>query len=380
VSADGALSAPAGATTSATPSAAVGVGLAEVSVRFDEVLAVDRASLDIAGGEFFTLLGPSGCGKTTLLRAIAGFHRQSGGSIRIGGEPVDDVPAWQRDTGMVFQNYAIFPHLDVRGNVAYGLANRGIRGAAAEQRVAEALEMVALRGLEQRRPAQLSGGQQQRVVIARALAVRPRVLLMDEPLANLDAKLRVRLRNDLKQLQRRLGITTVYVTHDQEEALCLSDRIAVMSGGCILQVGTPQDVYARPATLRVAEFIGAGNFLRGVASAQGDGTLVTLRNGARLMAGGPGAHLRGEVWIGFRPEDVELAVAGADALGGRLCARTYAGAQLRCEVDCGLERTVSLHVPARSEWALLDEGAAVALRVPPAAVLLFAGHEEDIEL
>ena len=371
--------------TRAEPSGdAARVELVDVSVRFGDVLAVDRASLAIAGGEFFTLLGPSGCGKTTLLRAIAGFVRQSRGTIRIGGTLVDDIAAWRRDTGMVFQNYAIFPHLDVRGNVAYGLASRDIRGADAAARVAETLAMVDLEGLEQRMPAQLSGGQQQRVVIARAIAVRPRVLLMDEPLANLDAKLRVRLRNDLRQLQRRLGITTIYVTHDQEEALCLSDRIAVMSAGRILQVGAPEEVYARPAALRVAEFIGEGNFLRGSASAAHDATIVTLRNGARLPAAGAGAQLRGEVWAGFRPQDVTLSVADGrverGVLAGTLRSRTYAGAQVRSDVDCNLERPVTVHVPTAGASGSLREGAQVVLRVAPSQVMLFPGEDEDVEL
>ncbi|MCC6192830.1 MAG: ABC transporter ATP-binding protein [Burkholderiales bacterium] len=364
------------------PASSAGVALVDVSVRFDEVLAVDRASVDVAGGEFFTLLGPSGCGKTTLLRAIAGFHRQSAGTIRIGGVLVDDLPAWRRDTGMVFQNYAIFPHLDVRANVAYGLPSRNIRGVDAERRVAETLAMVDLQGLEHRMPRPRSGGQQQRVVIARALAVRPRVLLMDEPLANLDAKLRVRLRNDLKQLQRRLGITTIYVTHDQEEALCLSDRIAVMSAGRILQTGTPEDVYARPAALRVAEFIGDGNFLRGTAEGAPGQATVTLGNGARVDARGPGADLRGEVWLGFRPQDATLRAtdrAADDAIAGTLRTRTYAGAQVRYDVDCGLERPVSVHVNAAGAGTL-REGVRVELRVSPSAVMLFPGHDADVEL
>ena len=369
-------------TSGPAPAEAAGVELEEVSVRFGGFVAVDRANLAIAGGEFFTLLGPSGCGKTTLLRAVAGFIRQSSGTIRIGGSPVDDIPAWRRDTGMVFQNYAIFPHLDVRRNVAYGLASRGVRGAEAAARVDETLAMVDLEGLQQRMPSQLSGGQQQRVVIARAIAVRPRVLLMDEPLANLDAKLRVRLRNDLRQLQRRLGITTVYVTHDQEEALCLSDRVAVMSGGRILQVGTPEDVYTRPAALRVAAFVGEGNFLRGVASAAGGVTVVALRNGARLTVDGAGKALRGEVWVGFRPQDVTSRAADAGASGdlaGTLVSRTYAGAQVRYEIDCGLGRPISVHAPAGGEAGSLLEGAQVALQVAPSRVMLFPGQDEGLE-
>jgi ABC-type Fe3+/spermidine/putrescine transport system ATPase subunit len=285
---------------------------------------------------------------------------------------------------MVFQNYAIFPHLDVQGNVAYGLAGRGVRGAEAAARVAETLAMVDLAGLERRMPAQLSGGQQQRVVIARAIAVRPRVLLMDEPLANLDAKLRVRLRNDLRLLQRRLGITTIYVTHDQEEALCLSDRIAVMSGGRILQVGAPEDVYARPALLRVAEFIGEGNFLRGTADGPDAAAVVTLGNGARLAARGLGAQLRGEVWVGVRPQDVALNGADArvddGALAGTVRSRTYAGSQVRYDVDCGLERPVAVHAGAAGPSGALREGARVALEVAPSQVMLFPGSDEDVEL
>ncbi len=376
------------------PSAAAGVELAAVSIRFGDVTAVRDASLAIAGGEFFTLLGPSGCGKTTLLRAIAGFCRQTQGTIRIGGVVVDDIPPWRRDTGMVFQNYAIFPHLDVWHNVAYGLAHRGVTGADAERRVAETLAMVDLTGLEKRMPKQLSGGQQQRVVIARAIAVRPRVLLMDEPLANLDAKLRVRLRNDLRRLQRRLGITTVYVTHDQEEALCLSDRIAVMSAGAILQVGSPEDVYTRPAALRVAEFIGEGNFLRGRVAERGE---VVLANGARIAAAGTGAGLTGDVWAGFRPQDVSLramgsAAASSDAspvtmsaprehaLRGVLRSRTYFGSQVRHDVDCGLDRLVSAQVSANSGAGVLREGASVELSVDPSRVMLFPGQDDEGEL
>jgi len=295
---------------------------------------------------------------------------------------------------MVFQNYAIFPHLDVWHNVAYGLAHRGVTGADAERRVAETLAMVDLTGLEKRMPKQLSGGQQQRVVIARAIAVRPRVLLMDEPLANLDAKLRVRLRNDLRRLQRRLGITTVYVTHDQEEALCLSDRIAVMSAGAILQVGSPEDVYTRPAALRVAEFIGEGNFLRGRVAERGE---VVLANGARIAAAGTGAGLTGDVWAGFRPQDVSLramgsAAASSDAspvtmsaprehaLRGVLRSRTYFGSQVRHDVDCGLDRLVSAQVSANSGAGVLREGASVELSVDPSRVMLFPGQDDEGEL
>ena len=228
------------------------VELDDVTIAYGDVKAVANAQLLVEEGSFFTLLGPSGCGKTTLLRTIAGFIRQTSGDIRIGGQVINDVPAHKRDAGMVFQNYAIFPHLTVEANIAYGLKARKVVGAEAERRISDALEMVDLLGFEKRLPKSLSGGQQQRVVIARAIAIRPRVLLMDEPLANLDAKLRVRLRNDLKELQSELGTTTIYVTHDQEEALSLSDQIAVMSHGHVEQVGSSVGIYQQPATLNVA--------------------------------------------------------------------------------------------------------------------------------
>ncbi len=353
-----------------------------ISVRFGALTVVSRVSLSIKAGEFFTLLGPSGCGKTTLLRAIAGFYRQFEGSISIGGSVVDDIPAHRRNTGMVFQNYAIFPHLNVWDNVAYGLASRKISGAEAAQRVTETLELVDLKGYESRMPKQLSGGQQQRVVIARAIAIRPRVLLMDEPLANLDAKLRVRLRNDLKTLQRSMGITTIYVTHDQEEALSLSDRLAVISGGQVLQVGTPEDVYARPGTLGVAEFIGEGNFLRGHAVEQDGRTTVVLRNGAAMVAGGFGANCRGDVWVGFRPQDVSLHPVAEVSSGivGTLRARTYLGSYVSYEVDCGLDRSITAQVVATAVPAGMHEGLQVALRVEPAQVMLFPGDDKAVEL
>ncbi len=369
-------------TRASDPSNVPGVELVDISVRFGSLTVVSHVNLSIKAGEFFTLLGPSGCGKTTLLRAIAGFYRQSEGSISIGGSAVDDTPAYRRDTGMVFQNYAIFPHLNVWGNVAYGLASRKISGAAAAQRISETLEMVDLKGYEKRMPKQLSGGQQQRVVIARAIAIRPRVLLMDEPLANLDAKLRVRLRNDLKTLQRSLGITTIYVTHDQEEALSLSDRLAVISGGEVLQVGTPEDVYARPGTLRVAEFIGEGNFLRGHATGEGGRTAVVLRSCATIAAAGPGSDCRGEVWVGFRPQDVSLHPVAETSSGivGTLRARTYLGSYVSYAIDCGLDQPISVQVVATAVPEGMQVGSQVALHVAPAQVMIFPGDDKAVEL
>ncbi len=237
------------------------VELVEVSKRFGDLLAVDGLNLELGAGEFFTLLGPSGCGKTTTLRMIAGFEQPSEGSIRIEDANVDGLPPHRRPTNTVFQSYALFPHMSVEDNVAFGLRRKHVPKQEIGQRVAAELERVGLADLAKRRPAQLSGGQQQRVALARALVNLPKVLLLDEPLGALDLKLRKGLQIELKQIQREVGITFVYVTHDQEEALTMSDRIAVMNHGQVEQLGTPEDVYERPATTFVAGFIGVSNLM-----------------------------------------------------------------------------------------------------------------------
>ncbi len=238
------------------------IKLDDVTKVFDgKVVAVDAMTLDIKAGEFFSLLGPSGCGKTTSLRMIAGFEMPDRGRIHVAGEDITDVPVHRRDMGMVFQSYALFPHRTVAENVAFGLRMRGLPRPEIERRVAASLAQVALDGLEDRRPSQLSGGQQQRVALARALVIEPRVLLCDEPLGALDRKLRQQMQFELKELQHRLGVTLVFVTHDQEEALAMSDRIAVMNRGRVEQVGTPAEIYERPRTRFVADFIGEINLL-----------------------------------------------------------------------------------------------------------------------
>ncbi|MBS0519242.1 MAG: ABC transporter ATP-binding protein [Proteobacteria bacterium] len=238
------------------------IKLASVTKTFDgKVVAVDDVTLEIGAGEFFSLLGPSGCGKTTSLRMIAGFEHPDAGRIHVGGRDITDLPVHHRDMGMVFQSYALFPHRTVAENVAFGLRMRAVSKPEIERRVAAALAQVALTGFEGRRPSQLSGGQQQRVALARAIVIEPRVLLCDEPLGALDRKLRQQMQFELKELQRRLGVTLVFVTHDQEEALAMSDRIAVMSGGRVEQVGTPTEIYERPRTRFVADFIGEINLL-----------------------------------------------------------------------------------------------------------------------
>jgi spermidine/putrescine transport system ATP-binding protein len=223
---------------------------------------LDDVSLAIKSGEFFTLLGPSGCGKTTLLRVIGGFERQESGSVLLDGQTIDRLPPYRRPINTVFQSYAVFPHMSVRGNIAFGLQMQGTSRAEIARRVAEMVSLVRLDGYEDRRPDQLSGGQQQRIALARALAAGPRVLLLDEPLSALDLKLRIEMQSELKRLQTEIGITFVFVTHDQNEALALSDRIAVMRSGKVLQVGSPQDIYERPTSRFVADFIGESNFLR----------------------------------------------------------------------------------------------------------------------
>src|SRR5499426_1790551 len=272
--------------------------LEAVAKSFDGVVnAVDNVSLEIGPGEFFSLLGPSGCGKTTTLRLIAGFETLDHGRIFVGHHDITDVPVHLRDMSMVFQSYALFPHRTVAENVAFGLRMRRIGKQEIVRRVRETLQLVALTGLEERRPAQLSGGQQQRVALARAIVVRPPVLLCDEPLGALDRKLRQQMQFELKQLQKELGVTLVFVTHDQEEALALSDRIAVMNAGRIEQVGTPAEIYERPRTRFVADFVGEINIIDGI---WGAGRLVAADGRAMpapAVAGrdGPGA-------IAIRPE------------------------------------------------------------------------------
>jgi iron(III) transport system ATP-binding protein len=267
-----------------------GIVISGASRSFGTVRAVDGVSLAVGDGEFFTLLGPSGCGKTTLLRMIAGFCDLDGGEIRFGSERIDRLPAHVRDIGMVFQNYAVFPNLTVAGNVAYGLKARKVAAPEIARRVDEALALVQLQGYGGRWPHQLSGGQLQRVAIARALVIRPQVLLFDEPLSNLDARLRVSMRGEIRELQKSLGITAIYVTHDQEEAMSVSDRIALMNAGRLEQVGVPVDIYRHPVSRFAAEFMGTTNLLaKRALGRDGDG-LVSLRPEAlRLAAEAPQA-------------------------------------------------------------------------------------------
>ena len=284
------------------------VELEGVTKRYGETLALDVEHLGIEKGEFFALVGPSGSGKTTLLRLIAGFTEPTSGSIRIGGRTVQDLPPYKRDIGMVFQNYALFPHMSVYENVAFGLKVRHLASAETESRVKELLGLVRLPGMERRRPQQLSGGQQQRVALARALVTRPRLLLLDEPLGALDKKLRTAMQVELRQIQREVGITTVFVTHDQEEALTLSDRIAVINEGKVVQLGRPAEVYDRPATRFVADFLGQSNLLPGkVASHEAGRMRVSTPTGLQIVARSDRPVASGaQVTVAVRPEKIRL--------------------------------------------------------------------------
>ena len=283
------------------------IQLSNLEKRFGEIRAVDGVSLEVVGGEFFSLLGPSGCGKTTTLRMIGGFELPTGGRVLLRGRDVTMDPPDKRPVNMVFQNYALFPHLDVSENIAFGLRRRKVDKAEIKRRVGEALDLVHLAGYAKRKPNQLSGGQQQRVALARALVNRPNVLLLDEPLGALDLKLRKQLQVELKRIQVEVGITFVYVTHDQEEALTMSDRIAVMNHGRVEQLGTPDDLYERPRTRFVADFIGTTNLLCGsVESIAAGAAIVLLGSGERCIVAGRGLAVGDPVELSVRPESVEL--------------------------------------------------------------------------
>ncbi len=288
------------------------LALSGLTKAYGATVAVDNLTLCIAAGEMVALLGPSGCGKTTTLRIIAGLVRPDAGEVLIGDERITRLPVHRRNIGLVFQNYALFPHLSVEQNVRFGLEMRRVNRAEAARRVQEALESVRLEGLAERLPAALSGGQQQRVALARALVIEPSVLLLDEPLGALDKSLRENMQVELRQLQQRLGITTVIVTHDQEEAMTLADRVVVMRGGRIEQIGTPQQVYRRPVSRFVAGFIGAANFLRGQAVAHAGGSSeIAAEGGLRLAVA---AAVAGEALVALRPEAIALHPPAADAV------------------------------------------------------------------
>jgi spermidine/putrescine transport system ATP-binding protein len=301
------------------------IRLEGVTKRFDDVIAVDDLSLDIDRGSFFALLGPSGCGKTTTLRMIGGFEEPTGGTIYLGDRDVTGLPSYKRDVNTVFQSYALFPHLSILDNVGFGLRRKGVRGAELNRRVGEALELVDLTGMEKRKPSQLSGGQQQRIALARALVNRPRVLLLDEPLGALDLKLRKQMQLELKGIQHEVELTFVHVTHDQEEAMTMADRIAIMNAGRIEQLGAPAELYEFPRTAFVASFLGISNLLPGKVAGRG---IVRLDEGTEVRV--PAEALDGRkdrVAVGVRPEKIRLGPGSGEDnhLAANLLESAYVG-------------------------------------------------------
>jgi ABC-type Fe3+/spermidine/putrescine transport system ATPase subunit len=374
------------------------ISLRDVAKRFGGVTAVDRATLEIADGELFTLLGPSGCGKTTLLRLVAGLATPDSGEVRFGERRVDRLPVYQRNIGMVFQNYALWPHMTVRANVTYGLKLRRLPAVEIERRLAAGLRQVNLVGLEQRYPGQLSGGQQQRVALARALVLNPDILLLDEPLSNLDAKIRVQVRAEIRKLQQELGITTIYVTHDQEEALSLSDRVAVMREGHVLQVAAPKALYERPATRFVADFVGTNNVVAGVCRDRADGLVVVdtpmgrvqgrlaneVRPGQRCViavrpeniafapghhARAPGHHLRASGDRILAPGHHTLGPSADNTVDGRIVLASYLGNTVRYDVETA--GGGAMKVDVRDPWhhEVMPRGHAVRLTFPASVAL-----------
>jgi putative spermidine/putrescine transport system ATP-binding protein len=348
------------------------VALSGLVKHFGATSAVNEFSLDVADGEFVALLGPSGCGKTTTLRMIAGFVEPTSGTIAIDGRDVTQLPPYRRNTGMVFQGYALFPHMTVAQNVAFGLQMRNVGADDATARVRDTLAMVRLQSLESRFPSQLSGGQQQRVALARALVINPAVLLLDEPLSNLDAKLRGEMRIEIRQLQRRLALTTIFVTHDQEEALTMADRLVVMDRGAVQQIGTPWDLYERPDNRFVADFIGKSNIFAGRLAEDG----IFRTAGGISIAVPRGTKISGEAVVGVRPERMRITTENdglPNAFPGTIEFVTYFGT--RIEVLIALESGEKVLVHAPVDTVAPDVGARRFVTWTPENSLLLRAEE-----
>ncbi|OGL61220.1 MAG: ABC transporter ATP-binding protein [Candidatus Tectomicrobia bacterium RIFCSPLOWO2_02_FULL_70_19] len=348
-----------------------GVAIQGVDLAYGPVRVLKDVSLEVRPGEFFAFLGPSGSGKTTLLRLIAGFGRAQAGRVLIGGRDVTQVPPWRRNVGMVFQNYALWPHMSVRRNVAFGLEERRLPRAEIARRVEDALSLVGLADYGARRPSQLSGGQQQRVALARTIVVEPEVLLLDEPLSNLDAKLRVQMRGELRDLQRKLGTTAIYVTHDQEEANTIADRIAVLDQGVIQQVGTPIELYDRPANRFVAHFLGTANLIEGEVRGgafQGGGIRLPLPSPPRE---GPASLVLRPQHLAVLPREAPVP-PGAVRLEGTVRGREFLGSAVRYSVEAGGQLLLA-DGPHRRGETPAGPGEAVALCLQPDQAVLLAG-------
>jgi iron(III) transport system ATP-binding protein len=339
-----------------------------IRLSYGDHRVLNDITLDIRPGEFFALLGPSGCGKTTLLRLIAGFARADSGRIRISGEDISGLPPWKRDVGMVFQSYALWPHMTVAKNVAFGLEERRVAKSEIVRRVEAALKLVGLSDLAGRRPSQLSGGQQQRVALARTIAIEPKVLLLDEPLSNLDAKLRIQVRRELRELQQRLGLTAILVTHDQEEANTICDRVAVMNEGIVQQVGAPTDIYEKPNNLFVANFLGTANIVEGRVVGTGSQREFDAGGGLRLAIP-PDVDVPADTRMVFRPQDARIVANsdGGSSLGGTITFREFLGANVRYSIRAGAADLL-VDVPFHSGDALHAIGKPVAVTIAMTSV------------
>lgn len=342
--------------------------------RYGKDTIINDLSLEVRPGEFFTLLGPSGCGKTTLLRMIIGFNSVEGGTFKIDDQVINDIPTNKRNIGMVFQNYAVFPHMSVFDNVAFGLKNRKVPKEEIERRVDHILKVVKIDHLKDRMPAKLSGGQQQRVALARAIVIEPAILLMDEPLSNLDAKLRVEMRNAIKRIQQEIGITTVYVTHDQEEALAVSDRIAVMNGGIIQQIDTPARVYQRPANQFVANFIGLSNFLPASVSRQGENLFIRFPEGSyrvRMTDLRPNLEDGAQVLAAVRPEEFEMRSTELEGIPAVVRSSVFLGNTTHYFLELGDGSEVEA-IQDSDVWEIIPNGTAVKLGVKEKKINVFS--------
>jgi spermidine/putrescine transport system ATP-binding protein len=351
------------------------VRLEHITKHFDDVVAVDDVSIEVPRGSFFALLGPSGCGKTTTLRMIGGFEEPSEGRIFLGDREMTGLPPYRRDVNTVFQSYALFPHLTVFENVAFGLRRKSLRGAQLAARVREILGLVDLPGLERRKPALLSGGQQQRVALARALVNKPQVLLLDEPLGALDLKLRKQMQLELKVIQHELGVTFVHVTHDQEEAMTMADTIAVMNRGRIEQLGPPDELYERPRTVFVAGFLGISNLLPGVAAGP---DRVRLDSGQELTVAAEAlAGRAGRVAVGIRPEKIRVGPGGENSLQGKVFERAYVGVSTQYVVETEAGRLTLYVQNAGPGAANVAPGDGIVLSWSSDSAFVVDAHEEE---
>ncbi|HNY20382.1 MAG TPA: ABC transporter ATP-binding protein [Flexilinea sp.] len=355
---------------------AVSIHIKNVMKKYDDNVVIPNLSLDIAKGELFTLLGPSGCGKTTLLRMIAGFNTIEKGTIAFDEKIINDIPVHQRNFGMVFQSYAIFPNMTVYGNIEYGLKNKHLSKEEIKKRVFEIMDTVQITPYKDRYPDKLSGGQQQRVALARAIAVRPQVLLMDEPLSNLDAKLRLEMRNVIRDIQKRVGITTVYVTHDQEEALAISDRIAIMNNGEIYQVEVPEKIYLRPYNTFVANFIGHSHCFQATVTESGEMTVIKLETGLTVILKNVKPLAVGEVVLVYvRPEEFVLCDE-PQGMPGIIKSRQFLGKFINYFVDFGTKNLTEVSVNTNSANMIFSPGEKIWMRVDSERVNLFAKDSE----